>query len=57
MRGPICDYMSNEERIDETIRGTNAKIHNESEIADDDVAAIHEWLAGGENCCEDECCY
>jgi len=58
MMGPVCDYISEDDPFDDTVKdmNTHAQIHNEPEITDDDVAELQELLMGGDLCCEDECC-
>lgn len=58
MMGPVCDYISEEKPFGMAVREmrTNAQIHNEAEITDDDVEGLGEWLFSDENCCTDECC-
>lgn len=58
MMGPVCDVITDEKPIDETIKEmrVNAKIHNEPDITDDDVADLEELLTGADACCMDECC-
>lgn len=58
MMGPVCDYISEEKPFDEAVRElrTNARIHNEPAITDDDVEGLEEWLFNDEDCCTDECC-
>lgn len=58
MMGPVCDYISEEKPLGETVREMriNAQIHNEPEVTEDDVSGLEEWLVGDESCCMDECC-
>jgi len=58
MMGPVCDYISEEKTFGEAFREmrTNAQIHNESEITEDDVEELREWLFNEENYCMDDCC-
>ena len=59
MMGPICDVISNEKPLSDTIREvrTIAAVHNEPEITDDDVTELEELLIEGDGCCCDsECC-
>lgn len=57
MMGPVCDVITDEKPIDETIKQmrVNAKIHNEPDITDD-AADLEELLTGADACCMDECC-
>ncbi len=58
MIGPVCDYFSEDRPFDEAVHEmrTNAQIHNEAEITDDDIEGLQEWLFNNENCCMDDCC-
>jgi hypothetical protein len=59
MMGPICDVISNEKPLSDTVLEvrTIAAVHNEPEITDDDVTELEELLIeGDECCCDSECC-
>jgi hypothetical protein len=58
MMGPICDYISEEEPLDESVRNMRikAQILNEPKITDNDVADMEKLLGGGKSCYPDECC-
>jgi hypothetical protein len=59
MMGPICDVISDEKPLTDTIKEmrVNAGIHNEPEITDNDVVEMEDMLMSGDECCCDgECC-
>lgn len=55
MMGPVCDVLSEEKPLTETIREmrVHAMTHNEPAITDTDVEEIEELMEL--NCCEQEC--
>ncbi len=58
MMGPVCDVISNDKPLSDTIRDmrTNAAVHNEPEITDDDVTELEELLIEADECCCDAAC-
>jgi hypothetical protein len=59
MMGPICDVITDEKPLTDTIKEmrVNAGVHNEPEISDDDIAEMEDLLIGEEErCCDGECC-
>jgi hypothetical protein len=60
MLGPVCDVISNDKPLSDTIREirTSAAVHNEPEITDEDVTELEELLIEGDECCcrDTECC-
>ncbi len=47
MLGPVCDYFTDDESLDEVAREmrVHAKTHNEPDISDDDVNELRRILA------------
>jgi len=59
MIGPVCDVISEEKPLSDTVKElrVNAATHNEPEITDSDIVEIEELVIGDEGCCcEGECC-
>jgi hypothetical protein len=58
MMGPVCDVLSEDKPIAESIRDMRimAKVHNEPEITDNDIGEIEELVMGPDSCCDEECC-
>ncbi len=59
MLGPVCDVISDDKPLTDTIREMriHAAIHNEPPITDEELMELDEIVtAREEQCCEDECC-
>ncbi len=59
MMGPVCDYLSDNKPLTDSIHNmrVNAAIHNEPPITEEELNEIDELATAREEaCCEDECC-